>query len=286
MKNIILSFVIFGIACVGITNAQNNIQTVDFKNFDYQPFCAGEDAEKIKVENGEFSKETEEDGYTERFFFGVSVEGYGDVNGDGKDEAIISSICNTGGTGQFSEGFIYTLKNGKPSLLSRIEGGDRAFGGIVQIKIDNGIISVERNDAGEKGGACCAEFIVKTEYKFNGGKLVEFGKAERRELYPATRIRFDKGKSSGTAKAKIAAGEFKRFVVGANKGQVMTINAMPDTNTAVNLRFGDAETTEDKGFLRAVLKEKGDYTFEVLNDSDTETEFTVTVTIKADDDKK
>jgi hypothetical protein len=178
------------------------------------------------------------------------------------------------------------MKNGLPFLLTRIEGGDRAYGGINAITVEKGIISVDRNDAGEEGAACCAEIAVKTNYKWNGKKLVEFGKPVRRELYPATRISFDKGKSSGTAKAKIAAGEFQRFVVNANKGQVMTVNVAPDTDASVNLRFGDAETTEDVGVLRAELNEKGDYTFEVFNNSETEREFTVKVTIKTEGAKK
>lgn len=286
MKKIVLSLIVLTFAFVGVTNAQSDIRKVDFKNFTFEPNCIGEQPEKVTVKDGEFFKETEEDGYTDRFFFGVDVDGYGDIDGDGKDEAVISSICNTGGTGQFSEGFIYTIKNNKPFLLSRIEGGDRAFGGILEISIDNGIVTVDRNDAGEEGGACCAEFAVKTKYKWNGKKMVEFGKAERRELYPATRITFGKGLSSGSVKAMFGAGEMKRFVVSANKGQIMTVNVTPGTNTAVNLRFGDAETTEDTGFLKAGLNEKGDYTFEVYNNGEAEREFTVKVTIKTEGAKK
>lgn len=284
MKKLLLLF-IFAFACAGLTNAQSDIRKVDFKNFTFEPFCVGEQPEKITVKDGEFFKETEEDGFTDRFFFSAAVDGYGDVDGDGKDEAVISSICNTGGTGNFSEGFIYTMKSGKPVLMARIEGGDRAYGGIIGISVEKGIVIVDRNDAGETGAACCAEFAVKTKYKWNGKKLVESGKAERRELYPATRVTFQKGRSSGTVKAKIAAGEFKRFVVSANKGQTMTVNVKPDANAAVNLRFGDAETTEDFGFLNAELNEKGDYTFEVLNNGETEKEFTIEVIIVTDGTK-
>ncbi len=283
MKQKLFGLFIFAIAFAGIVHSQTDIRKVDFKNFTFQPYCAGDQTQNVKVKNGEFSEENEKDGYTDRFFFSASVDGYSDVNGDGKDEAIIESICNTGGTGNFSEGFIYTIKNGKPFLLDRISGGDRAYGGIIEIKVNNGILTVERNDAGENGAACCAEFAVKNEYKWNGKKLIEFGKPERRELYPATRISFQKGKSSGTAKAKIAAGEFKRFVVSADKGQLMIVKISPDTDTAVNLRFGDAETTEDTGFLRAELNEKGDYTIEITNNSKSEAEFTIEVTISTKD---
>lgn len=262
-------------------NAQKNgdIRQVDFKNFTYEPFCAGEDSQKIKVEDGEFTEEKEVDGYTDRLYFSASVEAYGDVDGDGRDEAIISSVCNTGGTGNFTEGFVYTMRGGRAVLMTRIEGGDRAYGGIREITVEKGVLTVDRNDPGEMGGACCPEAAVKIKYKWNGSELVEFGQPETRQLYPARRIAFARGKSSGTAVARIPAGEFQRFVVGAAKGQVMIVRVKPE-NATVNLRFGDAETTEDAGFLRAVLQEKGDYTFEVWNPGEADGDFTVTVEIK------
>lgn len=259
--------------------AGEDIRQVDFKNFTFKPFCLGEEPREVRVSDGEYFEEKEVDGYTERFFFNATVEGYGDVDGDGREEVLINSICNTGGTGNFSEGFVYTMRQGKPFLLARIEGGDRAFGGIREISFENGIITVDRNAPGEMGGACCAEEAIKTLYKWNGTGLIEFGQTEKRELYPARRIAFERGRSSGTAAARIPAGAFQRFVVGASKGQVLTVRVQPDTAT-VNLHYGEAETTEDKGFLRAVLLEKGDFIFEVWNPGEQEEEFTVTVEIK------
>ena len=64
--------------------AQNGIQKVDFKNFTYQPYCAGEDPQKVTVKNGEFSKEEQQDGYTDRFYFNVFSVTYGDLTGDGQ----------------------------------------------------------------------------------------------------------------------------------------------------------------------------------------------------------
>lgn len=276
---IFLSGFIFLCAFSFAVNAQSDIRQVDFKNFTFEPYCAGEDPQMIKVSDGEFMEEKEVDGFPDRLFFRAEVADYGDVNGDGKDEAFIISVCNTGGTGNFSEGFIYTVKQGKPVLLTRIEGGDRAYGAIREISVKSGIVTVERNSPGKLGGACCPEAVETTNYKWNGKELIAFGKTETRDLYPVKRITFVKGKSSGTATVKIPGGEFQRFVVGANKNQVMTVRVSPETSS-INLRFGDAEVTEDIGFMRAVLQEKGDFTFEVWNSSETEQEFTVTVEIK------
>src|SRR5580765_1347455 len=114
--------------------AQADIHKVDFKNFTYLPSCTDLDdlkgREKITVKNGDFSRSKEADGYTDHFEFTIFAVTYGDVNADGKDEAIVLSVCNTGGTGQYTEGFVYTIKAGMPSLLARIPGGDRADGGL------------------------------------------------------------------------------------------------------------------------------------------------------------
>ena len=78
---------------------------------------------------------------------------------------------------------------------------------------------IESNDPGKDGGACCPEIIVTSKYSLNGAKLVEVGKATRRELYQTTRIAFDKGASSSQMTVKISASEIKRFAVGAVAGQ-------------------------------------------------------------------
>src|SRR5262245_3099063 len=55
----------------GKTQLDQQIRKVDFKNFTYEPSCAGEDLHKVTVKNGEFSREKKEDGYVDRFYFNV-----------------------------------------------------------------------------------------------------------------------------------------------------------------------------------------------------------------------
>lgn len=260
---------------------EDEIRKVDFKNFTYEPVCAGVDdkAEKVRVKDGEFKEEKEMDGYTERFYFNVFDVSYGDLTGDNQAEAILLTVCNTGGTGNFSEGFVYTMKGGKPALLTRIEGGDRAYGGLREARVKDNTLIVERNDVGELGGACCPEFSITSNYKLSGNQLRLIGKESRRELYPSKRVSFARGKSSDTQTVTIPANEFQRFVISANKGQTMTVRVNSKKAT-VDLRSGDAETTESPGFMRAVLKEKGDYIFQVWNNGEGDAEFTVTVEIK------
>lgn len=134
-----------------VATAQSEIRKVDFKNFTYPAHCASEETENLTVKDGEFSREKQEDGYVDRLYFRVFDITYGDLNADRRDEAIALTVCNTGGTGNFSEGFIYTMKGGKPSLVARIPGGDRAYGGLRQAYVENGLLVVESNDVGELG---------------------------------------------------------------------------------------------------------------------------------------
>src|SRR5829696_8931720 len=98
MKHFLLSSLVV-IAATFAARAQSDIRKVDFKNFTYPAQCISETPSKITVKDGEFSREKQEDGYVDRFYYNVFDFAYGDLTGDGHDEAIILGICNTGGTG-------------------------------------------------------------------------------------------------------------------------------------------------------------------------------------------
>ena len=262
--------------------AQADIRKVDFKNFTYEPMCAGESATKIRVKNGEYSKETQMDGYTDHFYFNVIAVEYGDVTGDGRDDAVVLSNCNTGGTGQFTEGFVYTLRSGKPALVGRVPGGDRADGGLRSIKVDGGNLVVEFNDPDKAAGACCPEGIVIQKYHMgSGGKLAEVGAPIKRALYPKERISFARGTSGKTWSVTIQPDDRKRFVLGARSGQ--TLSASFTGGGDVDLRVledDNAEVTQGPHKLDAVLKKSGDFTVELSNYSDKAVTVTLTIRIR------
>lgn len=239
--------------------------------------CAGDKPEKVTVKNGEFSSEKQMDGYVDRFYFNVMSVAYGDVTGDNRDEAIVLTSCNTGGTGNFTEGFIYSSKAGKPSLLARIPGGDRAYGGLRKARVENGLLVVESNDVGEMGGACCPEYVVTTRYEVQGGKLTEVGNAEKRELFPRQRVTFAKGTSGTTLKETIPANEGKRFVVGARAGQTLTVSVSSD-KASVRL-LEDAKVTEGVDGFTSKLPKNGNYTIEVSNYEDSDLPITINIKI-------
>lgn len=273
----LLSSVLLSLVLV-VSGLGQGIKDVDFKNFTYQPYCAGEDTQKVTVKEGEFSSEKEVEGYTDRFYFKVFDVTYGDLGGDKAIEAIVLTVCNTGGTGNFTEGFIYRMKAGKPVLITRIEGGDRADGGLRSAMVLNGLLVVDANDPSANSGACCPEFALKTTFKLAGAKLIPSGRPVRRELYPSEPIKFAKGASSASVKATVASQDRKRFTLGARVGQLMTVKVNTDK---ISIRLlEDAIVTEGANAFTAKLQKNGIYTIELSNYEEGPVEVTLTVGIK------
>jgi hypothetical protein len=259
-------------------SAQADIRGVDLKNFTYQPMCIGEEPIKVTVRNGEYLEEKGADGFTDRFYFQVFEFAYGDLTGDGREEAVVLGVCNTGGTGNFTEGFIYTMRGGRPELIGRFPGGDRAHGGLRSARIESGFLIVESNDAGENGGACCPEFVITSRYRFSNGALKETARPQRRELYPRQRLAFARGASSKTVIVTVPGNEIKRFVLGARRGQVLT--AAVD-NRFVSLRLlEEADVTDKVNEIAARLPSNGDYTIELQNLDEKDVRVTLKVRIK------
>jgi hypothetical protein len=269
--------ILFGLNLVSL--AQTDIHKVNFKNFTYRPYCAGEEPEKITVKNGDFTKETKYDEYTEHFYFNIFSINYGDLNGDGKDEAVILSACKTGGTGTFSEGFIYAVKAGKPILLTRIPGGDRAWGGLREAKVENGLLVVDRNDPELNQANCCSEYAQIIKYRLNGTKLNLIGKPASRELHPSQRLTFPKGATKTTLKLDVD--DVKRFRIGARAGQTLTISFRADNSPNISLSLeGDADVHETENPLIAKLNKTGDYIIQVQNTYKFSSEVTLTIEIQ------
>ncbi|HMF55520.1 MAG TPA: hypothetical protein VK619_04110 [Pyrinomonadaceae bacterium] len=153
-----------------------DIHRVDFKNFTYHPSCSF-DNRQIRTRNGAYNRNRQDD----RMEFKIGDIVYGDLTNDGRDEAVVISRCSTGGTGFYTEGYVYTMRGSRPVEIVRLEMGDRALGGIFGVKISGGLLTVERyapDVAGE--GACCPKYIETTTYRLRGRRLVQVGRKRRR----------------------------------------------------------------------------------------------------------
>lgn len=268
------------LALAGATaQAQSGIRKIDFKNFTYEITDGPrEGKENVTVKDGEFSRISEED----RLFFSITDVAYGDLDGDGQDEAIVRTLMNAGGTGQFTNGRIYTMKGGKAFLMTEFEGGDRAYGGLVSAKIVAGVLTVERYAPGENGANCCPEYIETTRYKWNGTALEQLSDSTTRELYPPTRVSFQKGRALSIFKVKLDKYERKRYVVGARLGQTLLVSTGIEPAAAISYRLvkGDGEVEDGTNGIIVKLKANGDYVFELSNSTENALNVAVTVSIK------
>jgi hypothetical protein len=105
-----------------------------------------------------------------------------DVTGDGQDEALLIFKIETTGSAVPQIVYIYALKEDKPELIWYFRTGDRADGGLKDLRPENGQLVVElfgqdRFLLGETETSkitndyeqiCCPTFFTRSVYKWNG----------------------------------------------------------------------------------------------------------------------
>ena len=149
------------------------IRQIDFKNFTYPNTDCGP---AVTVKDGTYTQDADPD---DRVYFDVRDVVFGDLTGDGVDDAVVVTNCNTGGTGQFSAVTVWVLRDGKPAALETVASGDRADGGIAGVRIEHGALVIQQYAASEGGGACCPGFVNTTSYRWSGQKFLAAGPSTR-----------------------------------------------------------------------------------------------------------
>jgi serine/threonine protein kinase len=125
------------------------------------------------------------EGYTQRDIADFrATPVFGDISGDGNDEAAVSVHYNMGGSGSFTGVFIYTLRDSNTELIGRVIGGSSASGGIEGVEIENGhlvICSSEQNLQDEENRChACYQFLDTKRYRLEGNRLIQVGRTQRR----------------------------------------------------------------------------------------------------------
>jgi hypothetical protein len=143
------------------------IRSVDFENISYPNFPDysdpnGREKKFITLRPGEG---------------GPNFINYGDVTGDGVEDAIVALGIENHGSAIPDYVYIFVMENGKPRLIWDFETGDRADGGLRNVYAENGKLVIElfgkdRVIGGQlyKGdeALCCPSSITKTGYKWTG----------------------------------------------------------------------------------------------------------------------
>ncbi len=153
---------------------RSEIRKFDFLNATYKAGCEGE---KVRVQNGHFEPNKQVNAY---FEFDVSVS-YGDLTGDGVEEALIVMQCS-GAVQNYDEGKIYTVRNHILVELAELKVGAKNNGSIISGKIKNGRIIVKRGPSPDlcTNSADAAEETAV--FRLRRNKLRQVGKSVCRQL--------------------------------------------------------------------------------------------------------
>lgn len=171
--------------------------TFDFRNFTY-PLPRGWqhlDGDELTLTNGKLvpvfqnieeemtPEEKAERRAARRIGMSYVTTKYLDANGDGSDDAAVILKIETGGAAIPQLVYLYEWKDGQPSLLWNFRTGDRADGGLKDLRVENGELVVElygqdrfllgQTETGKITGdeeqLCCPDFFTRTRYMWNGG---------------------------------------------------------------------------------------------------------------------
>lgn len=115
---------------------------------------------------------------------------YFDLTGDGDDEAVVILKVETGGSAIPQLVYVFTWKNDAPELIWPFRTGDRADGGLKNLRAENGDLIVElygqdrfilgQTETGkitdDLEQLCCPTYFTRTTYKWNGRNFLMQGK--------------------------------------------------------------------------------------------------------------
>ena len=148
------------------------IRDVDFRNLTYLL-----DGQQTTLRDGSAVVPDQADGIETRTVRLLEVA-FGHLDSDFQEEAAVVLGYRGGGTGYFTRGYLYGLRNHRLVLLTTFKGGDRAVGGIDEVRIADGRLEVVRN---HPEAACCPDYRIATWYRWNGRQL-RVVRTERRGL--------------------------------------------------------------------------------------------------------
>ena len=206
------------VSAVSAVTAKSMIRTVDFRN---EPWDLG-DGVIAEMNDGEWETGSI-DGGDRRSFQIVDVD-HGDIDGDGNEDAVVTTNENTGGTGQFSDAVVFRWTGKGPVRVTSHGIGDRSDGGIYNVVIVGGIARIERFTRGQ--GACCPTEVSTYSVRLRGNKLVTAKSTTMRAYIvlaaapeAPTVVSFLRGGSTAAIEGSAGA----RGTIDARQGQIVTI---------------------------------------------------------------
>jgi hypothetical protein len=181
------------------------IGSFDFKNYTYEMPRGWQNPDgttEITLTNGkvapvqgkvteEMSNEAKaEEKSRRRIGLSYVTTKYMDLTGDGDDEAVVILKIETGGSAIPQIAYVFTWTAGKPELIWPFRTGDRADGGLKDIRAENGQLVLElygqdrfilgQTETGkitdDREQLCCPTYFTRSSYKWNGKNFLLQGK--------------------------------------------------------------------------------------------------------------
>lgn len=181
------------------------IGNFDFKNYTYELPRGWQNPDgtaEIKLTNGKIApidkkvtedmpdEERAEAKHQRRIGMSYVATKFFDVTGDGQDEAVVVLKVETGGSAVPQLVYVFTWKDGKSELIWPFRTGDRADGGLKDVRGENGEFVIElygqdrfllgQIETGKITGdieqLCCPTYFTRTRYKWNGNAFLMQGK--------------------------------------------------------------------------------------------------------------
>lgn len=148
--------------------AGQNIRSVDFQNFDYTSngFAENGPPETIHISNGQANSQGEE--------FWAAKPTYGDLKGDGREEAVVALSCHPSGMSPnvaSSELFIFEMSETGPKILVKLSW---KLERVTAARVEQNQLTVDFLQVGN-GGQACPEWIVSKSFRWNGDRFLSAG---------------------------------------------------------------------------------------------------------------
>lgn len=152
----------------GLRSATNGSLTLtQLKNTDYTIAEWGVPRQVIKLNNGEYLHPKHE----LDLHLGKQIA-FGDLDGDGAQDAVVVMWLGTGGNGAMVSLAAVLNQNGEPRHVATIELEDRAE--IVSLTIQTGLIRAELKRHGPNDGLCCPSMKVVEYYRLENRTLIKY----------------------------------------------------------------------------------------------------------------
>lgn len=137
----------------------DSLEQIDWSNYTYTFGCFTAQPVQVKMQDGE----ADQNGV----HYTVQKPVFGDLTGDGQDEAVILYHCEGGGTSPQLV-YVYTGTAQQPTLLAYLPGKGDNIVTVTRALVAQGILQLVGYGYSANVPECCPDLLVTTTYKWNG----------------------------------------------------------------------------------------------------------------------